>query len=291
MPERPFRIASIINVVWEASSIEIDPLTGESNEARAVSVIDPSDAAAFETATRIATGLGGSVAVFSVAPVTAESHLQRCLALGARGVTRVWDDWLAGAAPGIVATALADVLSRDPPDMVLLGNRDRDLGQSPMGPMIAGHLGWPQITSVEAIAVEHGQRVVARRRLGRGYREEITSALPVVACIEPDTARPREASLPALLASVGAAIEVVRPEPTAGFYPRFVATTPPRPRPARPFTPDPAWPVTERLEAIVGQARPSQSHETVAGSPDEVAERIVEFLREREFIGSTVMDG
>jgi electron transfer flavoprotein beta subunit len=278
-------IAVVLDDIWEAASLEIDPLSGAIDECRAVAVLNPSGVAGLEIARQLVAARTGILSVFSVAPAAADARLRMCLALGAETVTRIWDDWLRAAPSMIVAQVLADAIAPTTPDLILIGNRDRDHAQSAMGPMLAGYLGWSQLTAVEAIAFDdERQLVVARRRLGRGQREQLETPLPVVVCLEPDAAQPREASLPAVLATSAAPIGIIRPHPIDGPVPRFIATATPRPRPLRRVEPDPTAPVDERLAAIMGQGTGFQSHERVSGSPDDVADHIVEFLRRRGFV-------
>ena len=273
--------------VWDPISVEPDPITGEIDRDRVVDVTNPADLVALEVALRLVEERGGDVAVYAVGPQSTDLTLRESLALGAHAVTRVWADWLDGAGPDGRARALAAALADAHPDLILTGNRGADQGPNAVGPMLAALLGIAQATGVDAVQVDDAvSEAIVSRRLDRGVHEELALTLPAVICVEPGIAEVRTAPFPRLLDARVADVPVFAPERPAhrGVEPRRVGFAQPRPRPHRLPTPDPEAPVEERLAFIMSRGEGKAAGRIIEGTPDELADRIVELLEADGFL-------
>lgn len=159
------------------------------------------------------------------------------------------------------------------------------------------------------------------RRLERGYRELIEAQPPLLVSVTRDLNEPRYPSLPAHLAALRAKIPVfdpqtllgqrdrgaidpalgtqslldqrgaIDPAPTA-FGTQFIAPEEtvllemhmPRPRPRRLATPDSQHSAFERIGEIVTGGAIGRKTRLIEGTPQELAQVLVQFLRDKDFL-------
>jgi electron transfer flavoprotein beta subunit len=259
------RIAVVVEQGWDPFSIEVDPVTGDVDWARAAPAPAPGSLEAVEMGLRL-----GDVRVFGVGAGPVDALLRECLALGAAAAVRAPD-----------VAALAGAIGASAFDLVLAPHRSTDHGAGPLAPLLAGLLDLPQATAAESLTVEDGEAVVTRR-LDRGEREEVALMLPAVVALEPGICRPRTATPAALIAAASAAIEELPPRPAPAA--RFCGQLPPRPAPPRMAWPDAALTAEARIAAVIGTAYAGHGREVVTGSADQIADRIVQVLQARGFI-------
>jgi electron transfer flavoprotein beta subunit len=92
-------------------------------------VLNPFDAHAVEEALRLkGDDAGSEVVLVSLGPERAIDALRKALAMGADRVVLVTDEAAAGADLVATTAALAEVLEREQPDLVLLGQQSTDGG-------------------------------------------------------------------------------------------------------------------------------------------------------------------
>jgi electron transfer flavoprotein beta subunit len=128
--------------------LKIKLAAGKPDLSNATWVVNTFDEYAVEAALRLTengeTGdHDGEVVVVSIGPADAAQQLRSALAMGAdRAILIDAED--ANLDAGVVAKALAKVVAKEQPDLVLLGKQavDGDAGQ--VGGMLAGLLDWPQ---------------------------------------------------------------------------------------------------------------------------------------------------
>ncbi|HYW24401.1 MAG TPA: hypothetical protein VE953_09565, partial [Terriglobales bacterium] len=142
------RIAAVVEASWDPATIEVDPASGEIDWTRAVAAPSPGSREAVELGLEL-----GETHVFGVGAADVEGLLRECLAVGAA---------TAAAAPD--AYALADALSTEQYDLVVVPHRSGDHGTSPVTGLLAGLLDLPQATGVESLVVD-GPEARAVRRL------------------------------------------------------------------------------------------------------------------------------
>ncbi len=281
------RIAVCLKYVPDPTTIEVDPLTGEIDAVRTLHMTNPADKAALEMALRLCAD-AGKVQALTVGPPAADAVLREALAVGADRVRRLWDDSLAYTKPPTTATLLATALKNQGlPDLILCGARSVDRNSGKVPALLGEHLDWPVAIDVTHFEIE-GDVVRVQRRLSRGARAEGRIRLPAILALEAGVARLRHASLPGLMLAKRHEIPVHH-LPDLGLSVQdliFPAATlhavmPPRPRPRTIFIPDSRLSPHERIEQILSAGVTRKSGEIVEGSPDEVADTIIAFLREQ----------
>jgi electron transfer flavoprotein beta subunit len=104
---------------------------------------------------------GGEAIVVTFGPKEADPTLRAALATGADRAIRVdaTDDVLDGS---LVARALAALVEREKPDLVLMGKQAVDGDSNQVGQMLAELLGWPMATFAATIKEEEGALLVGR---------------------------------------------------------------------------------------------------------------------------------
>ena len=281
----------------DSNSVYIDPITGQVDYERFVQILNPADACAVEAAVRLKEQSGGSVIAITVGPQDAEGALRAALAIGADEALRLWNPQASNWGPFTVSAALAACIQREVPevDLVLCGDSSSDWSSGIVGPALAEKLDLPQITGVMQLntASEWGQdrvKLQVTRKLERGYRELLAAQLPVLLTVTGDLNEPRYPSLPAHLAALKATIPIIDPLPLVGNDNEAEADETaileihtPRPLPRRIAAPNSHHSAFERIGEIVASGAAGRKTSLVEGSPEELARKLVEFLRERGF--------
>ena len=192
--------------------------------------------------------------VVSVGDEDAEDALRRCLAMGADRAVRVWGDELQGADPITVARALAPVVRKEAPDLVLTGVQSSDAVQAATGAALAELLDLPRVAVVNKVNWEPGASATVHRELEGGLVDVVEVDMPALLTIQTGINEPRYATLRAIKQAEQQDIDVVEPEdlgePAARVRRMFV---PPK----------------------------GEGAEMLNGSPVEVAQRIADLLKER----------
>ena len=200
-------------------------------------------------------GGDGEVVVVSAGDEDAEEAMRRCLAMGADRGVRVWDDSLAGADPITVARALAPVVAREEPDLVFAGVQSSDSVQAATGVALAELLGLPRVAVVTKVDYDdEARRARVHRELEGGLVDVVEVETPALLTIQTGINEPRYATLRAIKQAEQKEIETVEPdelgEPAYGVRRMFV---PPK----------------------------GAGAEMLDGSPENIARRIAEIVRER----------
>ena len=128
----------------------MDPNTGRLDRSGEKN-LNPFDTHAIEAAMQIKEG--GAVQVDEVVAVTmgpesAQRALHKAVSLGADRSVQLTDDALAGSDVCASGYALAQVLKKESPDLVLLGQQSDDGECYTMGAVVADHLQMPSLTQV-----------------------------------------------------------------------------------------------------------------------------------------------
>jgi len=170
--------ANKINVSPDGSRVTTDKLDPKPN---------PFDEYAVETALRLTENgantkvrlAGDSVMVVAFAPKEASTQLRQALAMGVDSALlfEATDDQLDG---GLVARALAKVVEREKPELVVMGKQAVDGDSNQVAQILAELLGWPLSTSTQSIdlAADKKTVTVAREVDGGVMRSRLT--LPAV---------------------------------------------------------------------------------------------------------------
>jgi electron transfer flavoprotein beta subunit len=139
----------------------------------------------------------GEVVVVTVGDEDADEELRTCLALGAHRAIRVWDDALGDGDPIAVGRALAAVVEREQPDVVLCGAQSSDAAHGATGVALAGHAGWTRVAVVTHVERD-GDDLVVHRELEGGVAERLAVSLPVVLTVQTGINEPGYATLRAI---------------------------------------------------------------------------------------------
>jgi len=183
----------------------IDPSTGRMDRSGERN-LNPYDTHAIEAAMQIKEG--GVVPVeeivaVTMGPQTAVRALHKAVSLGADRSVHLTDPVLAGSDVAATGYALAQVLRREAPDIVLLGQQSDDGECYTIGAVVADHLQMPSLTQVIKLDVEaagdgHGPRLLCERQAEYGY-DTVAIDLPAVIAVGDAINEPRYPSLKAIM--------------------------------------------------------------------------------------------
>jgi electron transfer flavoprotein beta subunit len=176
----------------DASTMRLDR-SGEKN-------LNPFDTHAIEAAMQIKEG--GTVQVDEIVAVTmgpesAVRALHKAVSLGADRSVQLTDDALSGSDVCASGYALAQVLKKESPDLVLLGQQSDDGECYTMGAVIADHLQMPSLTQVIKIDTAEG-KLRCERQAEYGY-DTVEVELPAVISVGDAINEPRYPSLKAIM--------------------------------------------------------------------------------------------
>jgi electron transfer flavoprotein beta subunit len=188
----------------------IDPSTGRMDRSGEKN-LNPYDTHAIEAAMQLkesgALPVEEVVAV-SMGPDSAERALHKAVSLGADRSIHLSDEALAGSDVAATGYALAQVLERETPDLVLLGQQSDDGECYTIGAVVADHLEMPSLTQVIKIDVEGGDKLRAERQAEYGY-DTVEVALPAVISVGDAINEPRYPSLKAIMGAKKKPLEKV----------------------------------------------------------------------------------
>jgi electron transfer flavoprotein beta subunit len=172
------------------------------------------DSYATEEALRIKEAAGdGEVVVVSVGSEDAEDAMRRCMAMGADRGVRVDGESVPAGDPVAVARALAAVVERESPDLVLAGVQSSDAVQGATGVALAELLGLPRVAVVKKVDWDRGSaKAIVHRELEGGLVDVTEVDTPAVLTIQSGINEPRYATLRAIKQAEQQEIDVVQPE-------------------------------------------------------------------------------
>lgn len=141
------------------------------------------------------------VVAVSIGPKQCTETLRTALAMGCDRAIHVQTDMRTDymeLQPYAIAQLLQKVVEQEKSDLVLLGKQgiDSDCGQT--GPMLAGFLGWPQVTFASNLKVE-GSGISVERETDSGTETIDIPSLPAVVTCDLRLNEPRYATLPNIM--------------------------------------------------------------------------------------------
>ncbi len=192
------RIAVCVKAVPDAATgRHLDPGTGRIDRAGELALSD-FDTHPVEEALRVREAAGdGEVVVVSLGPERAADAVRKTLAMGADRSVLITDEAFAGADLLVTARALAAVLEREAPDLVLFGQQSADGDGACLWSAVAELLRRPTISQVAQLTVEGGS-VTGRRQTEFGY-ESVRAPLPAVVAVSDAINEPRYPSLKGIM--------------------------------------------------------------------------------------------
>jgi electron transfer flavoprotein beta subunit len=262
------KIAVLVKEVPDAAvEKRINPQTGRLDRSGEKN-LNPYDTHAIEAAMQIKEG--GAVQVDEIVAVTmgpesATRALHKAVSLGADRSIQLTDDALAGSDVQATGYALATVLQKEAPDLVLLGQQSDDGECYTIGAIVADHLQMPSLTQVIKMDVaDSGLR--CERQAEYGY-DTVEVDLPAVISVGDAINEPRYPSLKAIMGAKKKPLEKLAAG-DAGIDASRVGAD------------------GSNVECGSFKAPPSKSAGTIIEDEDtnETVERIVAWLDERKLI-------
>lgn len=206
-------IVCCLKQVPDTAEVKIDPETNTLVRSGIESILNPFDLVAIEQAIRIKEEHGGTVTAITMGPPQACSILRQAISLGADEVVLLSDRAFAGAdtlaTSYTLAMALLKLGKQIPVDLILCGKQAIDGDTAQTGPGIATRLKVTQLTYVTRIQwIDFAKNKIQVERKVDGGMEVVLGDLPALLTVELELARPRRASLPALIASLQAPVPI-----------------------------------------------------------------------------------
>jgi electron transfer flavoprotein beta subunit len=172
--------------------------------------LNPYDTHAIEAAMQLREG--GVLEVEEIVAVTmgpgsAVRALHKAVSLGADRSLHLSDEALAGSDVAATGYALAKVLERESPDLVLLGQQSDDGECYTIGAVVADHLRMPSLTQVIKLDVDGGA-LRLERQAEYGY-DTVRVTLPAVISVGDAINEPRYPSLKAIMGAKKKPLETV----------------------------------------------------------------------------------
>ncbi|MFO8084037.1 MAG: electron transfer flavoprotein subunit beta/FixA family protein [Desulfobacterales bacterium] len=206
-------IVCCLKQVPDTAQVKIDPETNTLVRSGIESILNPYDLVALEQAVRIKEKHGGTITALTMGPPQASSILRQAISMGADEVYLLSDRAFAGAdtlaTSYTLAMAIVKLGNKIPVDLILCGKQAIDGDTAQTGPGIATRLKYTQLTYVSKIQwIDPEKKKIQVERKVDGGVEVVVGDLPALLTVEIELARPRRASLPALIASFKAPVPV-----------------------------------------------------------------------------------
>lgn len=202
-----------IKQVPDTTEIKINPETNTLIREGVPSIVNSFDAFALETAARIKDANSGSkIVVVSMGPEQAKNALKECLAVGGDKAYLISDRAFGGsdtlATSYILSKAVAKLEELEGKfDIIFCGKQAIDGDTAQVGPELAEHLDYPQVTyAVDASAA--GDSVRVKRECAVGY-EVLEAKTPCVVTVTKPNYEPRYPTIKTKMAANRAQIPVL----------------------------------------------------------------------------------
>lgn len=217
------KIAVCVKAVPDAAGgRHIDPATKRLDRSGELTLSE-FDAYAVEEGLKL--GEGGEVVVVSMGPERALDALRKALAMGADRAVLIAGDELAGSDLLGTAAALAGVLEKESPDLVLFGQQSADGGGACLWAAVAEHLKRPAISQVSELTVS-GDSLTGKRQTEFGY-DTIRAPLPAIVAVSDAINTPRYPSLKGIMGAKKKPQETVSADAVAAGTEVLVLNPPP----------------------------------------------------------------
>lgn len=192
---------AILRINKEQTWIEESDLSFEVSE---------SDGYALEEALRVREKLTGEVIVCSMGPQRVKSVIKDALARGADRAIHVVGDNLGHLSPYATASALAEAIRDEKPDLIMTGLQSDDYGYGQTGVILAELLGLPHATIVIEVDAS-SDKLRIKRELESGWYQWYSMAMPALLTIQSGISQIRYATLKGIMAAKKKEIKEVAP--------------------------------------------------------------------------------
>ena len=163
---------------------------GTLNRAAMLAIMNPDDKAGLEAALRLKDQYGAEVTVLTMGLPKADEVLREAMAMGADKGILVTDRVLGGADTWATSTTIAGALRNIDYDLIITGRQAIDGDTAQVGPQIAEHLGWPQITYAVELKKDDKDVFTVKRQFEDRYQMLKVKA-PFVVTVLSQMATPR----------------------------------------------------------------------------------------------------
>ena len=271
----------------------IDPLTNRLLPGELVYMLNPHDEAAVEEALILREKHGGTVTVLTLGPARAEEALRWCLAMGADEAIHVVEEASPDRSPFAVSIVLVEVLRGLEYDLILFGKLAIDDEMGVTGTFVAERMGLPVVTTAVRVELRlEERRAILHRSLGKGDREVVECRLPAVFTVDLQMNRPRYPTLDGRRMAKHREIKVIRVKAEGGMLPgpesipvvEILRLGPPKIRPKKILAPDENASAASRMQWILSGGVARKQGGRITGNADRLADGIMEYLAERNFI-------
>lgn len=194
-----------IKQVPDTTEIRIDPVKNTLIRDGVPSIVNPFDAYALELAARIKdTDPTSQIVVLSMGPEQAKNALKECLAVGGDKAYLVSDRAFGGsdtlATSYILSSAIKKLEEIEGKfDIIFCGKQAIDGDTAQVGPEIAEHIGYPQVTYAIEASVADGM-VKVKKEVDEGF-EIIGAKMPCVVTVTKPSFDPRYPSIKSKMAA------------------------------------------------------------------------------------------
>src|SRR4030095_1493338 len=196
---------AILRINKEETWIEENDLSFEVNE---------SDGYALEEALRVREKIGGEVIVCSMGPQRVKSVIKDALARGADRALHILGDNLTHLSPYAAASAIADAIRDEKPDLIMSGLQSGDYGYAQTGVIVAELLGLPHATIVIEVDASP-DKLRVKRELESGWYQWYTLPTPALLTIQSGISQIRYATLKGIMAAKKKEIKEITPSTEA----------------------------------------------------------------------------
>lgn len=183
------KIIVCVKQVPDSDEVKIDSKTGTLRRSEVPGVLNPADAAAVQSAIELAGELRScgrevSVTALTMGPPPASAVLRESMACGADDGVLLCDRLFAGADTWATSLTLAAAVRKlGGADLILTGRQSTDGETGHIGPQMAEHLDYCQVSGVETVRlagpVDSAGRIEVVRRMD-GREERLSVQLPAV---------------------------------------------------------------------------------------------------------------
>lgn len=185
------KIVVCVKQVPATTEISIDPVTKRLIREGVSIEMNPFDTYALEQGLLLREKHGGEVIVLSMGPKRAELTLRESIACGADNGILLNGRPLGGSDTYATSYILSQAIKKiDDVDLVICGKQAVDGDTAQVGPGIAAHLGWPQVTYVSRF-VESGPSELKLERMHETGSDISLVKLPAVLTVLKDVNIPR----------------------------------------------------------------------------------------------------
>lgn len=202
-----------IKQVPDTTEIKINPETNTLIRTGVPSIVNPFDADALEAAARIKDkNPDTKIVIVSMGPEQAKRALRECLSLGGDKAFLVSDRAFGGsdtlATSYILSSAIAEIEKTEGKfDIIFCGKQAIDGDTAQVGPEIAEHLDYPQVTYALEVVVEDDEIKVTKER--EDGKEIIGIKAPCVITVTKPSFSPRYPTIKSTLSSLEAEIGTI----------------------------------------------------------------------------------